>query len=38
VVGRGRPVRVFLNLGSYNEEVRLQLHGLDPHDVEFVEL
>ena len=26
----GRPVRVFLNIGCYNDEVRAQLTALDP--------
>lgn len=38
VVGHGKAVRVFLNLGGYNGEVRVQLQLLDPVDIEFVEL
>lgn len=38
VVGKGQNVRVFLNLGGYNEEVREQLLALDPIGVECVML
>lgn len=34
VVGKGRRLRVFLNLGAYNAEIGEQLGRLDPADVE----
>ena len=30
VIGKGKPVRVFLNVGEYNEEVAKQIERLDP--------
>lgn len=38
VVGKGKQIRVFLNLGGYNDEVRKQLQSLDPENLEFIVL